>query len=145
MMTYERMEVQLKVHLTYTLSGSKSSVSRPGRFIPRNISTAHLTGGSYAPEPVWALWRRENLMPPTRIEPLILGRPYRRVVAIQTELSPLKKKKKECKNKIGPKHCTYFLIHDCPWLRYLSNEIDCCLEDHCWLLNIEQQWNRSDQ
>jgi hypothetical protein len=40
----------------------------------------------WAPEPVWQLWREENLFSLPGIEPQFLGHPAHSLVAIPTEL-----------------------------------------------------------
>jgi hypothetical protein len=44
----------------------------------------------WAPEPALILWRRENLLALSGIEPRRLGRSVRNVIAVRTELYRLK-------------------------------------------------------
>jgi hypothetical protein len=39
--------------------------------------------------------------------------------------------------KLIQKYCTYFLVHDWPWLCYLGNQIDCCSVAQCWSMIIK--------
>jgi hypothetical protein len=56
--------------LGFSTSWGEWSASLPGRFIPEKRATStHWIGGWVSPQPVWTLWSRENLFPPSRIEP----------------------------------------------------------------------------
>jgi hypothetical protein len=70
------------------LDGYEWSASRPGRFTPMETNPGtHLQEVMCAPEPVW---REEiNLFPSPGIEPRLLIRLARSLVAIPTELSRL--------------------------------------------------------
>jgi hypothetical protein len=32
------------------------------------------------------------------------------------------------------RYCTYFVVYDSPWLRYIGNKTDYFSAHHCWLL-----------
>jgi hypothetical protein len=59
MKTYGKVKVQLHAYLTSTLDEGEWSVSRPGRFTPREkASSTHSKGAGLAPEPILTVWRK---------------------------------------------------------------------------------------
>jgi hypothetical protein len=54
-----------------------------------NSRGTHWLGTGCALEPVWMIWRRENLLFQPGIKPRFLARPSRSLVAISTELCRL--------------------------------------------------------
>jgi hypothetical protein len=63
MKAYGGVAVQIHVFLTSALVGGVWSASHSGRFTPWEKAPGTYRIGGWAPESVWALWRRENSFP----------------------------------------------------------------------------------
>jgi hypothetical protein len=67
------------------------------------------------PEPAWTLWRKEDLLPLSRIEPRLLGHPASTLVIVPTELPriPIDESLPDKLLHKSSYHCAKEPRHDC--------------------------------